>query len=57
VNGPDIPLSVESTSVLLRLPSDLHLTDDQFYAFCRLNRKLRIERTAQGELWIMAPAG
>ena len=43
--------------MLLRLPSDLHLTDDQFYAFCRLNRELRIERTAQGELCIMAPAG
>ena len=51
------PISVESTSVLLRLPPDLHLTDDQFYAFCRLNRELRIERTAQGELRIMAPAG
>ena len=43
--------------MLLRLPPDLHLTDDQFYAFCRLNRELRIERTAHGELWIMAPAG
>ena len=51
------PMSVESTSVLLRLPPDLHLTDDQFYAFCRLNRVLRIERTAQGELWITSPAG
>ena len=51
------PMSVESTSVLLRLPPDLHLTDDQFYAFCRLNRELRIERTAQGELWITSPAG
>ena len=43
--------------MLLRLPSDLHLTDDQLYAICRLNRELPIERTAQGELWIMAPAG
>ena len=51
------PMSVESTSVLLYLPPDLHLTDEQFYAFCRLNRELRIERTAQGKLWIMAPAG
>ena len=51
------PMSAESTAVLLRLPPDLHLTDDQFYAFCRLNRELRIERTAQGGLVIMAPAG
>ena len=28
------PMSAESTAVLLRLPPDLHLTDDQFYAFC-----------------------
>ena len=51
------PMSVESTAVLLHLPPDLHLTDDQFYEFCRLNRDLRIERTAQGGLVIMAPAG
>ena len=51
------PMSAESTAVLLRLPPDLHLTDDQFYEFCRLNRELRIERTAQGGLVIMAPAG
>ena len=50
-------MSVESTAVLLHLPPDLHLTDDQLYEFCRLNRDLRIERTAQGGLAIMAPAG
>ena len=51
------PMPTESIAVLLRLPPDLHLTDDQFYEFCRLNRELRIERTAQGGLVIMAPAG
>ena len=51
------PMSAEGTTVLLRLPPDLQLTDDQFYEFCRLNRELRIERTAQGGLVIMAPAG
>lgn len=51
------PTSAESTAVLLRLPPDLHLSDDQLYEFCRLNRELRIERTAQGGLVIMAPAG
>ena len=35
----------------------LQLTDDQFYELCQLNRELRIERTAQGALSIMAPAG
>ena len=51
------PMSAEGIAVLLRLPPDLHLTDDQFYEFCRLNRELRIERTAQGGVVIMAPAG
>ena len=51
------PMPAESIAVLLRLPPDLHLTDDQFYEFCRLNRELRIERTAQGGLVIMTPAG
>ena len=31
-------------------------SDDQFHAFCRLNGDLGIERTAQGDLLIMAPA-
>ena len=51
------PVSAESSAVLLRLPPDLHLTDDQFFAFCQINRELRIERTAQGGFLIMAPAG
>ena len=50
-------MSAESTTVLLRLPPDLHLSDDQLYEFCRLNRELRVERTAQGGLLIMPPAG
>ena len=31
-------------------------SDDQFYEFCRLNGDLDIERTADGDLLIMAPA-
>ena len=50
-------MPAECTAVLLHLPPDLHLSDDQFYEFCRLNRDLRIERTAQGVLVITAPAG
>ncbi len=33
------------------------LTDDVFYELCRLNRDLRLERTAKGELVIMPPTG
>ncbi len=32
------------------------LSNDRFYEFCRLNSDLRIERTASGDLLIMAPA-
>ena len=35
----------------------IHLDDDQFFQFCQINRKLRIERTAKGEVIIMPPAG
>ena len=31
-------------------------SDDQFHEFCRLNDELEIERTAQGDLLITAPA-
>ena len=48
---------VNGSGLLIRLPAALGLTDDRFYDFCRLNRELRIERTAAGELSIMAPAG
>jgi Uma2 family endonuclease len=33
------------------------LGDDELFAFCAANRDLRIERTADGELLIMSPAG
>jgi Uma2 family endonuclease len=43
--------------VLLRLSPVINLTDDQFFEFCQLNRDLRIERTAEGEIEVMPPAG
>ena len=51
------PVSAETTALLVHLPPVLHLTDDQLYEFCQLNRELRIERTARGGLLIMSPAG
>ena len=41
----------------LRVRPVLQLTDDQFFELCQINRDLRIERTAQGGLSIMSPAG
>ncbi|MBW4497314.1 MAG: Uma2 family endonuclease [Oscillatoria princeps RMCB-10] len=35
----------------------VHLTDEQFYQLCQKNRELNFERTAKGELIIMAPVG
>jgi Uma2 family endonuclease len=33
------------------------MTEEEFFAFCQLNRKLRIERTRHGEVVIMPPSG
>src|ERR1700677_4639854 len=33
------------------------MTDDEYYQFCTINPALRIERTAQGDILIMPPAG
>jgi Uma2 family endonuclease len=41
-----------------KLPLDiLNLTDDEYFEFCVANRKLRIERTAEGKVIIMSPTG
>ncbi len=44
-------------TVTLNLHPVLELTDDQFYELCQVNRDLRLERTATGEIIIMPPAG
>lgn len=43
--------------VTLRMNPALKLTDDQFFELCQINRELRLERTAKGDIIIMAPAG
>lgn len=35
----------------------LAVTEEEFYQLCQVNPELRLERTAQGELVVMAPAG
>ncbi len=35
----------------------MQMDDAQFFQFCQINRDLRIERTAEGDLIIMSPAG
>jgi len=48
---------IEVLPVILRLPPVTNLTDDQLYELCQINRDLRIERTAEGDLLIMPPTG
>ena len=43
--------------IVLRLNPVIELTEEQFLAFCEMNHEARIERTAEGELEIMPPAG
>ncbi|NEO68579.1 Uma2 family endonuclease [Moorena sp. SIO3H5] len=48
---------VETSAILLRMPPALDMNDDQFFEFCQINQKLRIERTSAGEIIIMSPTG
>lgn len=45
------------TAIALKFEPILHLTDEQFFQFCQINRDAQLERTAQGEVIVMAPTG
>jgi Uma2 family endonuclease len=48
----------ESIAEIPKLPFDIStLTDDQYFQFCAVNEKLRIERTAEGKIIVMSPTG
>jgi len=49
--------SSEMGSIQLQLRPVVNMSDDEFFDLCQINRKLRIERTAEGDLVIMPPAG
>ena len=46
-----------SSTIVLRIPPKLQMTDDEFFEFCQINSELRIERNKSGELLIMPPTG
>ena len=46
-----------SSAIVLLLPPELQMTDEQFFEFCQINRDLRIERNKLGEISIMPPTG
>ena len=43
--------------VTLHLSPAIELSDDEFFELCQINRDLRFERTAEGDIIIMAPTG
>jgi Uma2 family endonuclease len=47
----------EVQTLVLRFPSPWKEDPDWFFNFCRANDELRIERTAEGEIQVMAPVG
>ncbi len=46
-----------TSTIVLRIPPKLQMTDDEFFDFCQINSELRIERNKSGELLIMPPTG
>ena len=45
------------TQAILRMPVTATFTSDQFYDLCQANPSWKLERTAQGDLVIIAPIG
>jgi Uma2 family endonuclease len=48
---------VEHRPVVLHTHSVLEMGEEQFFELCQLNRNWRIERSAEGDLEVMAPTG
>src|SRR2546428_4518543 len=48
---------MEQPPLVLHPSPGMEMDDDQFFQFCQVNRDLRIERTAEGDLIIKPPAG
>jgi Uma2 family endonuclease len=48
-------IQTEPIPLTLNLPESEPMTDKQFYEFCAVNRELRIERLASGDVIVMPP--
>ena len=46
-----------SNAITLHLADALRFTDDEFFLLCQINRDLRLERTAEGDIIVMPPTG
>lgn len=51
------PADLGHPPLIVQMEPVVNMTEDQFFEFCQINRDLRIERNAEGELIIMPPAG
>jgi Uma2 family endonuclease len=49
--------NIENHPLVLHIHPAIELTPEQFFEICQLNRDLRLERKATGELVIMPPTG
>jgi len=47
----------EQQAVVVHTRPVIEMDDDQFFRFCQLNSDLQLERSAEGDIIIMAPAG
>jgi Uma2 family endonuclease len=52
-----LPIEIEMMPTVLRFYPVIKMTDDQLYEFCQINKDIRIERNATGEIVIMSPTG
>src|SRR5689334_13810761 len=46
---------IEQEPLVVHTRPVIELDEEQFFQFCQLNRDLQIERTAEGDMIIMAP--
>lgn len=46
-----------SPFAVLKMRPAVELTHDQFFELCQINRDLRLERTAEGDIIVMPPTG
>ena len=52
-----LPSVYDFPAISIHLAPAVPMTQDQFFDFCQQNADKRFERTAEGELIIMAPSG
>ncbi|APW64106.1 Uma2 family endonuclease [Paludisphaera borealis] len=57
VEAPTASVADERIELAIPRSVRLQIADDDFAALCRANPDLRLERTAQGDVIVMAPAG